>query len=252
MTDRELLAYTGLLAVSGLLLVVLAVVGLGQRPVSRIADGLFGLAFLGYAGFLVWAQPDTIYVFYYAFALPVLLLVHAFRSRRRARARRLAAGFTPEAYDPRAVRAPAERTPFPDPPGPLGPHRGGEPPAPMYPAGLPAERSADAGVPTGEAPSGLPSGLPAAVPQTPATAPERPGRPSGLPGRAAQPVSEEAAYRARHSAAERDAQQPVDRFAQPAYDQEPGGGRHRSPDTDPGEHRGPAPHWPPLRGRPAE
>ena len=244
MTDREVLGYLGLLAVSGLLLLVLAALGFGQRATPRIVDGLFGLVFLGYAGYLVWAQPDTVYVFFYAFAVPVLALAHAVRARR-ARARRLAAASIPPYEAPPA----AGRAPFPEPPGPLDPQRSGElPPRPMYPAGLPAGVPADPAT-AGSAVSGLPSGLPAVPPPAPGPATGRPGRPSGLPNR--EPA--EAAYRARHSAAEHDVQQPVDRFAQHAYGPELSGGRHRWSDADPADGQsGRAPHRPPPRGRPAQ
>ena len=180
MTEREFWLYTGLLGVSGLLLAALAAIGFGQRAVTRIAEGLFGLGFLGYAAFLYWARPEIVYVVYYVFALPVLLLVHALRARRRARARRLAADYTPEPYDPRAAARPAERVPYPPPPGPLT-AAGDEPTGtPMYPAGLPGGDTRESSAPGGPAPSGLPAVVPQTSPAPPAA---RPARPSGLPAR---------------------------------------------------------------------
>ena len=180
MTEREFWLYTGLLGVSGLLLAALAAIGFGQRAVTRIAEGLFGLGFLGYAAFLYWVRPETVYVVYYVFALPVLLLVHALRARRWAKARRLAADYTPEPYDPRAAARQGERVPYPPPPGPLT-ATGDEPAGtPMYPAGLPGGDTPGPSAPGG---GPAPSGLPAVVPQTSPAPAARPARPSGLPAR---------------------------------------------------------------------
>ncbi|WP_433290736.1 hypothetical protein ACQP2F_23660 [Actinoplanes sp. CA-030573] len=118
MSDGEFHAYVALLAFSGLLLSVLAVRGFGQRPYSRVLDGIFAAGFLGYAAYLIVADPETVMILYYAFAAPVWLLWHMWRERTRERRKRFAAGITTQTYAP--PPAPTPLTPFPPPPPPLG------------------------------------------------------------------------------------------------------------------------------------
>ena len=85
MSDDEFHAYIGLLIFSSLVLCVVAIRGFGQSVRARIVDGLFSVAFLGYAGYLVVAEPGTVLVSYYAFAAPVLALGHAVRHGKARR-----------------------------------------------------------------------------------------------------------------------------------------------------------------------
>ncbi|MEV4616761.1 hypothetical protein AB0K43_29835 [Kitasatospora sp. NPDC049258] len=68
--------YVVLLAVSGLAMVVLAIVAAGQSGGMRALNGLFGAAFLGYAVYLGFIFEGGEYrMFFQAFILPVLLIV---------------------------------------------------------------------------------------------------------------------------------------------------------------------------------
>jgi hypothetical protein len=168
MSEGEFHAYVGLLAVSAVILSVLAVRGFGQSTGARVLDGLFAAGFLGYAAYLVIADPDTVTIFFYAFAAPVLGVVHAVRSTVRMRKRHIPA--LPYAGEP----APVPPQPFPAPPPPR--------------AADPAEQGS--GVDDVPSPytyramsSGLPS-APAAPITGPAATPPPVGgtRPSGLAG----------------------------------------------------------------------
>ncbi|GIM94825.1 hypothetical protein [Paractinoplanes toevensis] len=168
MSDGEFHVYVGLLAFSGLTLAVLAVRGFDQRGFTRVIDALFAVAFLGYAALLAVADPAPTLgrVFYGIVVVPVVLVLHMRRQQRKARARRFAAGFTPEMYAQKA--APTPLTPFPAPPPPLGSATGNE----------------ESTVPPAAGLSGLSNLPPPTLPPTPWVAPtpgSRPPMPSGLP-----------------------------------------------------------------------
>ncbi|GAA0497722.1 hypothetical protein Ade02nite_53870 [Paractinoplanes deccanensis] len=210
MSDGEFWTYTGLLGLSGLVLLALGVAGLGQSGFLRGVDALLGLGFLGYAGYLGVARPDDTFTFWAVFALPVLALIHASVClRREMRLRRIAAKFTPDPYAEAMRDAQTERQPFPAAPGPLP-----EPPT--------AAPSAQAEVRRGPMPSGLPR--PPAADDL--AAPSSPAAPSDLSG------GEAAGYTGRHSANsdERFPQSPG--YAARSYENRPEGGRHRAPETD--------------------
>ncbi|GIF22366.1 hypothetical protein BJ973_002688 [Actinoplanes tereljensis] len=176
MSDGEFHVYVGLLAFSGLALAVLAVRGFDQRGFTRVIDGLFAVAFLGYAALLAVADPapEVSRGFYGLMAVPVVLVLHMRRQQRRVRASRFAAGFTPEAYGPKT--APTPLTPFPAPPPPLS-SGGAEDGS--------AERGSDA--PPRSGLSGLSNLPPPTLPPTKWVAPtpgSRPPMPSGLPAAA--------------------------------------------------------------------
>lgn len=80
--------YNALLAISGLLLVVMAATGFGgQKTGARVLNALVGVAFLGYAFYLFFIFDGGTYVmFYYAFVLPILLIIQAFKNRKNAAA----------------------------------------------------------------------------------------------------------------------------------------------------------------------
>jgi len=80
--------YAVLLMVSGLLLIVAAFMLAGQRKGGRILNGVIGLAFFGYGFYLEFLFTGGTYrIFFYAFVVPVLLLIQAFRARKEAQAR---------------------------------------------------------------------------------------------------------------------------------------------------------------------
>jgi hypothetical protein len=97
-SDGAFHAYVGLLALGALVPAVLAVRGFGQSVAARIVDGVLAAVFLGYAGYLMIADPESVLVVYYAFLAPVYAVVHAVRNRRTGPAvpaGRSGAGSTP-------------------------------------------------------------------------------------------------------------------------------------------------------------
>ncbi len=165
MSEGEFHAYVGLLAVSAVILSVLAARGFGQSAGARVLDGVFAAGFLGYAGYLVIADPDTVRIFFYAFAAPVIGVVHAVKAARAARDRRIPMSYTAEP-------APVPPQPFPAPPAPRA-------------AGPAADGSAVDDVPSPYTYRAMPSGLPEQPPTSgPATTPPPVAgpRPSGLAG----------------------------------------------------------------------
>jgi hypothetical protein len=87
MTDTEFNLYSLLLAISGILLVVTAATGFGGRTaLARGINGVFGIAFLVYAIYLQFIfNGGTVFVSYYVFVVPVLLIIQAFRNRSAAK-----------------------------------------------------------------------------------------------------------------------------------------------------------------------
>lgn len=86
MNNTTFLTYTALLAISGVIMVVLAIVGFGASTGSRILSGILGVGFFGYAVYLTFiSDDDTVIVFYYAFIAPILLIVNVFKSRKAAK-----------------------------------------------------------------------------------------------------------------------------------------------------------------------
>jgi hypothetical protein len=80
--------YVGALAVSGLLLAVLAITGFGASSIGeRLLNALFALGFLGYAFYLYFIfEGGQFQMFYYAFVVPVLLVLRAIQGWRKRRA----------------------------------------------------------------------------------------------------------------------------------------------------------------------
>jgi hypothetical protein len=86
MSDSQFLGYTVLLGISGLLMLGLAIAGLGASTGSRALSGLFGLGFLGYAIYLAFFfNGGTVKVFFYAFAVPIIVIVNLIKSRKAAK-----------------------------------------------------------------------------------------------------------------------------------------------------------------------
>lgn len=87
MTDTQFYLYAGGLAISGIILLALAAIGLGQQRGTRIVTALLGAAFTGYGGYLLlFFKGGEVRVFYLAFLLPVLLIINAVRTYRAQQA----------------------------------------------------------------------------------------------------------------------------------------------------------------------
>jgi hypothetical protein len=200
MSEGEFHAYVGLLVVSALVLSVLAVRGFGQSTGARIGDGIFAVIFFGYALYLIIVSPDTVHIFLYAFAAPVVAVSYAWRSRGQGNATRQTAGIPPGPYAATPGPAASHGFPpqgfppqgFPPPPPPLDaqftppadPSRAGPPDRSRRRAmasGLPTAMPGPAGSPGSDGtsgPAGIPSGMPPAA-----------GMPSGMPGPTGQAPS---------------------------------------------------------------
>jgi hypothetical protein len=75
------LAYVVFLAVSGVAMIAIAIIRGGQSTGARAFNGLLGIAFLGYALYLALIfRGGHYFLFFYAFVLPVLLIVRFFRT----------------------------------------------------------------------------------------------------------------------------------------------------------------------------
>jgi len=193
MPDGEFLAYAASLAAGGVLLLILAVLGLGQGWTLRAVEVLVGLAFLGYAGYLMVVTPESPFMSWFVLVTPVLGLAVAAVARRRSRAKvkRLAENSGPQPYAGHDAKGHAERQPFPTPPGPLD--------ASVRHSDEPVSAPADSAnsADSGEKPSRLSAAPPeSGLRGSPAEPPPRPKRPSGLPQTHAEPD-----YRAKHEAA---------------------------------------------------
>ena len=80
------LAYVGGLVLSGVILLALAAVGFGLKSTAqRVLNGVIGLAMLGYAGYVLFMtdEGDTIYVFWYVFIVPILLIINVIKHARQ-------------------------------------------------------------------------------------------------------------------------------------------------------------------------
>jgi hypothetical protein len=86
--------YVLFLILSGIALLVIAGVRSGQRKVRRIWNAVFGAAFTGYGLYLLlFFRGGHYFLFFYAFILPILLIVQFFRDRSAVRARQQAGAF---------------------------------------------------------------------------------------------------------------------------------------------------------------
>lgn len=77
-------AYCALLVCSGLLTLAIALLPVPQHPVARVVGAGFGLAFLGYAVYLLFFfTGGTFALFFWAFIVPFMSVAHVVRARRR-------------------------------------------------------------------------------------------------------------------------------------------------------------------------
>lgn len=86
LSEGQFLGYIAALAVSGLLLVVLAALPLGASTGGRVLNAVIGLAMLGYAFYLFFIfEGGDVQIFLYVFIVPVLLIVQTFKSIKEKR-----------------------------------------------------------------------------------------------------------------------------------------------------------------------
>jgi hypothetical protein len=123
-SDGTILAYIGALAVSGFALLLVSALPIGTPSNTRVINVLLAAAMLGYAVYLLFLeQGGTVFIFWYVFVLPVVLVFRTFKSAKANReAKREAA----------AQRAAADRAAAFQAPAPGQPVQGQ--PAPGYPA----------------------------------------------------------------------------------------------------------------------
>jgi hypothetical protein len=88
MSQTHFNLYVAALAVSGILLLGMALSGLGSRGTfDRVISGLFGAGFLGYAFYLFFIfDGGVVQEFWYAFAAPVFVIYRAIKARRQQEA----------------------------------------------------------------------------------------------------------------------------------------------------------------------
>jgi hypothetical protein len=95
--------YVLFLILSGIAMLVIACVRSGQRPARRIWNAVFGVGFTGYGLYLLLFFRGGHYIlFFYAFILPILMIVQFFRDRSAVRAGQQAGAFpgAPPGYGP--------------------------------------------------------------------------------------------------------------------------------------------------------
>ncbi|SBT43957.1 DUF2076 domain-containing protein [Micromonospora auratinigra] len=81
-----LLIYELLLLLGGIAMVVIGLAVKEQSTLSRVLDVVFGIIFFCYGFYLMFLFEGGRYrVFIYAFILPILLIVRAFKARKEAR-----------------------------------------------------------------------------------------------------------------------------------------------------------------------
>ncbi len=128
-------AYALLLMISGGLLVVMAGALSGPSKASRVINLLVGLAFFGYGFYLEFLfGGGHYYIFFYAFILPVLLIVNTFKARKAANEARQHAAQQAYAQQAYAQQQPAQaqqgQPQYGPPPAPPSVSQYGPPPAP--------------------------------------------------------------------------------------------------------------------------
>lgn len=163
------LIYDLLLLLGGIAMVVVGLAIKEQSTLSRVANIVVGIAFFCYGFYLMFLfEGGTYRIFIYAFILPILLIVQAFKARKSAREEAQAQQFAgvpqPGQYGQYGQVAPGQQ-PLPGQPAQ------GWPAAPGQPA-----QYGQQGHPGQVPPQGHP------VPQAPYGQPQAPyGQPQGQP-----------------------------------------------------------------------
>lgn len=84
-SDSTFNLYVAALAISGIALLIVAVLPLGTSVGARVINALLGLAMLGYAFYLFFLFPGGEFsMFWYAFVLPIVVIYQTIKSRRTA------------------------------------------------------------------------------------------------------------------------------------------------------------------------
>ena len=98
--------YVLFLVLSGIAMLVMASVKTGQTTSRRAWNALFGAGFTIYGLYLLLFFNSGHYlIFFYAFILPILMIVRFFRDRSAFRARQEATAFHPGYGQPSAGQA---------------------------------------------------------------------------------------------------------------------------------------------------
>jgi hypothetical protein len=91
MSDTQFYLYAGLLTISGILLLTLAITGFGQSVGIRVVNALLGLGFTGYGVYLLTIFDGVeVRIFFYAFIVPIAMVVYAVKNYRAGKAEDLA------------------------------------------------------------------------------------------------------------------------------------------------------------------
>ncbi|WP_433213003.1 hypothetical protein ACQP00_01130 [Dactylosporangium sp. CS-047395] len=81
------LAYIGLLCVSGLIAIAIGAVGFGLKSTGqRVLNIVIGVAFIAYGLYLLIGQPETVYVIWYVFIVPIILIINVVKAARASKA----------------------------------------------------------------------------------------------------------------------------------------------------------------------
>ena len=95
--DLDLIIYVGMLLASGLMLLILAGFGIG----NRVINGLIGLAAAGYGGYILYeyfltSEEFTIRRFLFAYALPFLAAYQLYQGLKQRKQAAVPAPETPQ------------------------------------------------------------------------------------------------------------------------------------------------------------
>jgi hypothetical protein len=98
-SPSEFMTYVIALGVTGALLLLVALIGFGSTVAARVTSALVGVAFAGYAIYLQFFLADraTFGKFYFAFIVPVLVIIRVFLSRKQKKEEAEAPTGTPAA-----------------------------------------------------------------------------------------------------------------------------------------------------------
>ena len=85
LTQETVNMYAIGLWVAGAIMVLLGIIPLKQSTGARVINAVVGLAAIGYGVYVRFfvEEGDTVWLSYYMFILPVLLIINAFRSRKQ-------------------------------------------------------------------------------------------------------------------------------------------------------------------------
>jgi hypothetical protein len=79
----EELGYIALLCISGLIAIAIGAIGFGLKSTfQRVLNIVLGVGFIGYAAYLLIGQPDTVFVLWYVFIIPIILIINVVKAAR--------------------------------------------------------------------------------------------------------------------------------------------------------------------------